>query len=140
MLTDRLARNDGRFEQWVPAAGSLLAIPFWLATIHAGTLELSLAALFVEYLLAECWFGPTVAALQKSAPAGAQGLTQGAFNVLTLAGNVAPALLGLLLRETSVDLPTALSYSVPLLYAGAAIAFIVAGEQFKAAKDGKGAE
>ena len=62
MLTDRLARNDGRFEQWVPAAGSLLAIPFWLATIHAGTLELSLAALFVEYLLAECWFGPTVAA------------------------------------------------------------------------------
>jgi hypothetical protein len=60
--------------------------------------------------------------------------------VLTLAGNVAPALLGLLLRETSVDLPTALSYSVPLLYAGAAIAFIVAGEQFKAAKDGKGAE
>lgn len=41
--------------------------------------ELSLAALFVEYLLAECWFGPTVAALQKSAPSGAQGLTQGAL-------------------------------------------------------------
>lgn len=42
VLTDRLARNDSRFEQWVPAAGSLLAIPFWLATLHAGSLVIPL--------------------------------------------------------------------------------------------------
>lgn len=60
--------------------------------------------------------------------------------MLTLAGNVAPALLGLLLRETSVDLPTALSYSVPLLYAGSAVSFVIAGEQFYEAQPRSGSE
>ena len=48
---------------WLPAAGSLLAIPLWIGTLTAPTLTLSLACLFGEYLAAECWFGPVTAAL-----------------------------------------------------------------------------
>jgi len=53
LLADSLAKRDPRFNQWVPAVGSLLAIPFWLGTLQAPTLELSLGALFLEYLFAE---------------------------------------------------------------------------------------
>ena len=41
---------DRRASYWVPAAGSLLAIPFWLGTLNAPTLELSLGSLFIEYV------------------------------------------------------------------------------------------
>ena len=59
-----------------PSLGSLLAVPFWVGTLEAPTLQASLAFLFLEYLFAECWFGPTIAALQNAAPPTAQGLTQ----------------------------------------------------------------
>lgn len=55
----------------------------------------ALAALFLEYLLAECWLGPTVASLQAAAPPSAQGLTTGVFSCLTLVGNLAPFLIGI---------------------------------------------
>ena len=129
LLTDRLTPRDVRFSQWVPAAGSLLAIPFWVGTIEAPTLQLSLAFLFVEYLLAECWFGPTVAALQTAAPAKTQGLAQGLFSTLTLVGNTAPALIGFGVSSLGYELPQLLLISVPVLYAASAVAFVVAGEK-----------
>ena len=52
-----------------------------------------------SYLAAECWFGPVIAALQKAAPPGTQGLTQGALAFLTFGGNLAPALLGAVLAQ-----------------------------------------
>ena len=114
---------------WVPAAGSVLAVPFWLATLYAPSLEVSLACLFCEYLLAECWFGPTIAALQAAAPAGAQGLTTGVFSGLTLVGNVAPFAIGLLVQGGYSELPTLLATLVTLMYALSSVAFVVAGEQ-----------
>ena len=50
VLADRLAKRDPRFLQWVPAAGSLLGIPMWIATIQAESLEASLGFLFLECL------------------------------------------------------------------------------------------
>ena len=55
--------TEPRAVVWLPAAGSLLAIPLWIGTLTAPTLTLSLACLFGEYLAAECWFGPVTAAL-----------------------------------------------------------------------------
>jgi len=131
-LTDKLSQAEPRTPQWLPAAGCVLAIPFWLGTLYADSLELSLAALFVEYLVAECWFGPTIASLQKAAPPGAQGLAQGVFSMLTLAGNLAPAFVGYLVQYSDIQLPEALSYTVPFLYISSALAFLVAGEKLVA--------
>ncbi len=47
-VADKLGATDGRYRLWVPAVGSMLAIPCWLGTIHAPTLELSLGCLFLE--------------------------------------------------------------------------------------------
>jgi predicted MFS family arabinose efflux permease len=128
IAADRLSRKDERFQLWVPAIGSMLAIPCWLATLGAPTLETSLAALFAEYLFAECWFGPTVAGLQAAAPPQAQGLTTGVFSCLTFVGNLAPFIIGLLVKSGDYNLPELLSYSVPLLYAASAVAFVAAAQ------------
>ncbi len=79
---------------WVPAIGSLLAAPAWAAFILAPTPELTAAALLVEYLVAECWFGPTLAALFNVVSPDRRGSAQGLFSVLTAAGNTAPILIG----------------------------------------------
>ena len=110
--------------------GSLLAIPLWVGTLTAPTLTLSLACLFGEYLAAECWFGPVIAALQRAAPPGTQGLTQGSLAALTFLGNLAPLALGAAVagKWGGTDLPTLLLWSVPLLYAASAAVFVYAGE------------
>ncbi|KAL1510874.1 hypothetical protein AB1Y20_005706 [Prymnesium parvum] len=128
VLTDRLQSRDGRYAQWVPALGCCLAIPFWIGTIKSPTIELSLAFLFAEYLVAECWFGPTIASLQNIASPKTQGLTQGLFSMLTLFGNLAPALIGYLLSTTNAQLDDLLLVSVPVLYAASALLFFIAGE------------
>ena len=128
LLADRLAARDRRLQLGVPALGSLLAIPCWLGTIDAPTLELSLGALFLEYLFAECWFGPTVAALQAAAPPNAVGLTTGVFSCLTFVGNLAPFVVGLALQSGEYELPQLLMYSVPALYVASAVTFAFAAQ------------
>ena len=130
----RLSTSQPKYAQLVPAAGSLLAIPFWAATLTAPSLELSLAFLFGEYLFAECWFGPTIAALQRAAPPAAQGTAQGLFNTLTLVGNLAPAVIGYGLKESSYELPSLLIVAVPVLYAASAAAFYFAADATARAK------
>jgi len=109
-----------------------------LATLNAPSLEFSLGALFLEYIFAECWFGPTVAGLQAAAPPSAQGLTAGVFSCLTLIGNFAPFFIGLAIQSGGYELPSLLSYSVPVLYAGSALVFVAAGQaiQEKSEKGG----
>lgn len=133
-LCDQLSSVYPKARQWVPAAGSLLAVPCWIGTIEASTIEFSLGFLFLEYLFAECWFGPTIAALQSAAPTGSRGLAQGTFSTLTLVGNVAPALVGVLLRSSTLELPTVLLYTVPVLYGCSALAFVGAGESISSEK------
>ena len=90
--------------------------------------QLSLGSLFLEYLFAECWFGPTIAGLQAAAPPNAQGLTTGVFSCLTFVGNLAPFAIGLAVSSGEYELPDLLAYSVPVLYAAAAVAFVAAGQ------------
>ena len=88
--------NKGIARSWVPAVGSLLAVPAWVLFIKAPTPELSLLYLFSEYIFAECWFGPTLAALFNAVPNDRRGTAQGIFSVLTAIGNFAPILIGAL--------------------------------------------
>ena len=50
------ARGDAGAKAWVVAASSALAAPAWLLVVRTGaTFEGAMAALFAEYLVAECW-------------------------------------------------------------------------------------
>lgn len=135
VLADRLGARDPRYKLWVPAVGSLLAIPCWLGTLYAPSLELSLGALFLEYAVAECWFGPTVAGLQSAAPPRAMGLTTGVFSGLTFVGNLAPYFIGLAISGGEFELTPLLAWSVPILYAASAVAFVAASQVGQAERE-----
>ena len=89
--------GKGLARSWVPAVGSILAVPAWILFIKAPTPELSILFLFSEYIFAECWFGPTLAALFNAVPNDRRGTAQGIFSVLTAIGNFAPILIGALI-------------------------------------------
>jgi len=84
----------------LPIVGSTLAIPAWYLTTHtAGTtttnaFEIAMFWLAVEYLVAECWFGPTIAVLQSAVGPSKTGTAQGLFVLTGAVGNLAPTLLG----------------------------------------------
>ncbi|KAK3245962.1 hypothetical protein CYMTET_44489 [Cymbomonas tetramitiformis] len=67
------------------------------------TLEASLMFLLLEYLVAECWFGPTIAGIFAALPDPAlRGTTQGSFALLTAFGNTAPLLIAALLTDQGI--------------------------------------
>jgi len=72
-------------------------------TATAGTFEGASSALLVEYLVAECWFGPALAGLYAALPdPRLRGSTQGVFSVLTALGNLGPVAVGALLSSSGV--------------------------------------
>lgn len=92
----------------VPVVGSLLAVPAWWLTCHASTFDAAMIWLGVEYLVAECWFGPTVAVLQNEVKKGQGGVAQGLFTLTGAVGNLAPSILGVLFsRQIAGDLTAA---------------------------------
>jgi MFS family permease len=82
---------------WVPVIGSLLAAPAWYMSVHtADSFELSMAWLATEYLVAECWFGPTISTLQTTVGPKIGGTAQGLFTLTGAIANFAPSILGYL--------------------------------------------
>ena len=97
----------------LPIVGSLLAIPAWYQATHAGTnFEASMFWLGVEYLVAECWFGPTIAVLQSSVGASRTGTAQGLFVLTGAFANSAPTLLGWIYGNKVIDSTTSSSSEV----------------------------
>jgi len=114
------------------AASSGLAVPAWAAVVLAPSFVLAQAFLFLEYLVAECWFGPAVAVLQDVLPPSQRGTAQGVFSMLTTVGNIAPAAIGAALSR-DIELRQALLVSVPLCYALAAAGFVAVGASLREA-------
>lgn len=119
----------------LPIVGSLLAIPTWYYTINnTGTFEYAMIWLSIEYLVAECWFGPVVAVLQSTVGTEKTGTAQGMFVLTGALANAAPTLLGYLYgsmatgtsnaREAQV-LGNLLTYGVILGYLLSAIFFVM---------------
>ena len=81
---------------WVAAIGSLLAAPTWAGFILAQSPVEASAWLLAEYLVAECWIGPTLAALFESVGSDRRGTAQGVFSLTTAAGNLMPLVVGAL--------------------------------------------
>lgn len=102
----------------VPIISSLLAIPTWYLATHTPQSETAFdTAMFwlaVEYVVAECWFGPTIAVLQSSVKPSIRGTAQGIFVLVGALGNVSPSVLGWVYGSQSNDVPLAdlLGYTV----------------------------
>lgn len=81
---------------YVPAIGAVLGCPFIAICCLADNFYVSIfLGLFIEYLVAECWFGPYMAALQSSVPSGARGLVVSTMMfVATFFGSLISYLIG----------------------------------------------
>jgi predicted MFS family arabinose efflux permease len=89
---------------WVPVIGNLLATPAWYMAIHNGqSFPIAMTWLAIEYLVAECWFGPTISVLQSSVGSKIGGTAQGLFTITGAFGNLAPAVLGYIYDQQRLD-------------------------------------
>ena len=99
----------------------------------------SMGWLLVAYLLAETWFGATISFLQGGLPPSVWGTAQGLLNVVQVAGNASPLLIGAALQR-GASLRTMLTLCVPAGYlVCAALFFLAARARNAELTAGKGA-
>ena len=112
----------------VPAAGSLVAAPLWVLALQAPSYGIAIALLAAEFLVAECWIGPTTALLQQAVPAASRGAAQGCFTALTLVGGLAPLAVGAAVdrSEGGLELVPAVAFAVAAAYVVSSLLFVVA--------------
>ena len=126
--------NEQTIRLLVPIVGSLLAIPAWYLTMHTNVIatdatnafEIAMFWLAVEYLVAECWFGPTIAVLQFTVGASNRGTAQGLFVLTGALANLAPTLLGLIYGSQVTDQSTSSTEVLAdLLSAGVCMGYLL---------------
>jgi len=87
---------------WIPVVGSLLAAPTWYLAIHStDSFQTAMVWLTLEYLVAECWFGPTISTLLSTVPSKVGGTAQGMFTLTGAIANLSPTFLGYLYGQAS---------------------------------------
>uniref|UniRef100_A0A7S1DCB4 Major facilitator superfamily (MFS) profile domain-containing protein n=1 Tax=Cyclophora tenuis TaxID=216820 RepID=A0A7S1DCB4_CYCTE len=108
VLADQISAQAGESDDgvgrklWIPVVGSILAAPSWYLAVHSEpSFTLAMGWLAVEYLVAECWFGPTISVLQSTVGPKIGGTAQGLFTVTGAIGNLAPTILGFLYSQAS---------------------------------------
>lgn len=101
---------------WVPVVGSLLAAPAWYLAIHStDSFQTAMIWLSIEYLVAECWFGPTISALLSTVPSKIRGTSQGLFTLTGAVANLSPTFLGYLYGQASSSGASRTSELLPFL-------------------------
>ena len=93
--------------------------------MHARSFLPSMGWLLAEYLLAESWFGATISFMQAGLPSRVWGTAQGLLNVVQIAGNASPLLIGAAVQR-GMPLRTILSVAVPAGYLSCALFFVLA--------------
>eukprot|EP00667_Euglena_gracilis_P010177 EG_transcript_10353 len=116
----------GRRRLLVPAVGSLLAAPLFAAFVLHPSFHVALVLLFAEYLVAEGWVGPTLAALFGEVPDTQRGSAQGLFSTLTAFGTLAPVVVSALATVPGGSLDHALLGVVCVAYLVASLLFATA--------------
>lgn len=134
-VSSRVSNDDDKDavgpKLWIPVVGSVLAAPAWYLAVHSDiSFQLAMVWLAVEYLVAECWFGPTISVLQSTVGSKIGGTAQGLFTVTGAIGNLAPTVLGFLYSSqagggASTDLANLLSIGVCGGYLSSAACFAV---------------
>ncbi len=67
-IADRLAGRDRRVYAWLPAAGVLVAFPFFFIALLLNQPYLTIGILITPYLLNSLWLGPAFGTIQNLAP------------------------------------------------------------------------
>lgn len=120
------SRNANAARAIVPTIGSILAAPLFYAALQAQDFSHAIVLLTLEFLVAECWIGPTTALLAASCDPRQRGFAQGIFTSLTLVGNLAPIAIGAALEKGLVDSPKLLLSTVVLAaYLSSSLAFTI---------------
>lgn len=133
ILADMLKRYSARSEIWVLGASTLLTCPAFLFTVLAGDTGTALAGMFILYMLAFVWMGPTSAMIQHVAPVRSRALATGiqlfVANIISLA--MGPPLVGLIsdslaptMGNESLRYALACAAFVPLL---GTVSYLMAG-------------
>ena len=83
---------------YLSAVGCFLGIPFFCICALAPNFYVSiLLGLFMEYVVAECWFGPVVAVIQKSLSPTSRVLAIACFTLIaTFFGSAASVVIGVI--------------------------------------------
>ena len=131
LMEETEEETDPGARAWFLATSCALAVPAWAMVVTAASFPVAMGLLFVEYLVAECWFGPAVSVLQEHVAPSRRGTAQGLFSVLTTVGNVAPVVIGAAL-SAKFELRDALLYSIPAFYALAGACFVFMGLELRA--------
>ncbi|MFN3236817.1 MAG: spinster family MFS transporter [Pseudomonadales bacterium] len=97
-LADKLAVKDVRMYNWLPAAGVLLAFPFYVAAMLSSNAYIAIAILVVPSLLNSLWLGPSFGTIQNLAPTQMRALASAMLLfILNIIGlGLGPFLVGVL--------------------------------------------
>lgn len=118
----------------IPVVASILAAPTFYMAIHAETFETAMIWLSIEYLVAECWFGPTISAMLTTIGSQVGGTGQGLFTLTGAFANVAPTAIGWAYgkdtgSQSSGELSDLLSLGVGAAYILCAASFAISSRQ-----------
>ena len=98
MAADKWRAVEPKARMYLPACGCFGAIPFMAITCLAPNFYVSiLLGLFMEYLVAECWFGPVVATMQSALEPDCRALAIACFTLIaTFFGSLASYAIGVI--------------------------------------------
>ncbi len=119
-IADHITARQGQYMSLlVPVVGSILGICAMATVLYVGNFWVAMTGLLLEYIVAECWFGPVIAALQTSLPTRARGIGIGAFGLITtMFGSLMTFILGVLLKDgaSTATIQTTLMISIGVSY------------------------
>lgn len=136
-LADRLANWDRRVYAWLPAAGVLVAFPFFVVGLMLDQPYVAIAILITPYLLNSLWLGPAFGTIQNLAPMRMRALASAILLfILNIIGlGFGPFLVGLISDLLTDAYGTeALRYSVLIstgAYFWAGAHFLMAGRTIR---------
>lgn len=139
-IADWLAVNAKKGEDvvgkklWIPVIGSILAAPLFYMAVHADSFQTAMVWLSLEYMVAECWFGPTISSMLATVGSKVGGTGQGIFTLTGAVANVAPTALGWsysakIGADASSELSTLLSSVVCFAYLACAVCFAISAQK-----------
>ena len=79
VIADRLAHRDRRFYVWIPAAGVLVAFPFFVVALMLDQPYVAIAVMIVPQFLNSLWLGPAFGTIQNLAPTRMRALASAMF-------------------------------------------------------------
>jgi MFS family permease len=133
-IADKWGLRTSAACMYVPMLGSILAVPFLGICLYSSNFFVAMSALMLEYLVAECWFGPVIGALQLKLNSRTRGLGLATFTLVTnLIGSLMPSLMGEFLAEdeSAKGLRSAIFFGAGSSYVTCAALFGLASLHFR---------